>query len=325
MQLTDVYTLWKTNKIDMVVWLVTFACTILLNLDIGLAAAVGFSLFVYIIRSQLPRYYILGLVPDTALYLDIETYKEAKEIPGIKIFSTSATLYHINAQRFTEALEKKTGFDLEKLLTTKRKRDEALKRKEEKEIKKAKKLAKNQNQLNRRLFSGIFALKKSKIEEGGFPAELSGQNQVNLTDFKQAGISTIDLGTGQVNWAYQHDLGPGDNNLPPVTYHGDEDKESSSESRTHSIILDISKTSFVDINTVNVLKKIFSDFGELDVAIYLSGCQACVVKQLDTAGFFSEQIPKSRLFVTVHDAVLYILKTQTQKDVILDVPCYTQM
>uniref|UniRef100_A0A3Q3J825 SLC26A/SulP transporter domain-containing protein n=1 Tax=Monopterus albus TaxID=43700 RepID=A0A3Q3J825_MONAL len=36
-----------------VVWLVTFACTILLNLDIGLAAAVGFSLFVYIIRSQL--------------------------------------------------------------------------------------------------------------------------------------------------------------------------------------------------------------------------------------------------------------------------------
>lgn len=36
---------------------------------------------------------------------------------------------------------------------------------------------------------------------------------------------------------------------------------------------------------------------------YLS---ACVVKQLETAGFFSD-VPKSKLFVTVHDAVLHIL------------------
>lgn len=34
---------------------------------------------------------------------------------------------------------------------------------------------------------------------------------------------------------------------------------------------------------------------------------ACVVEQLETAGFFSDSIPKSRLFVTVHDAVLHIL------------------
>lgn len=34
---------------------------------------------------------------------------------------------------------------------------------------------------------------------------------------------------------------------------------------------------------------------------------ACVVEQLERADFFSESIPKSRLFVTVHDAVLHIL------------------
>lgn len=34
---------------------------------------------------------------------------------------------------------------------------------------------------------------------------------------------------------------------------------------------------------------------------------ACVVEQLETADFFSDNIPKSRLFVTVHDAVLHIL------------------
>lgn len=50
---------------------------------------------------------------------------------------------------------------------------------------------------------------------------------------------------------------------------------------------------------------------------------ACVVEQLETADFFSESIPKSRLFVTVHDAVLHILKKQGQTDFILvsSTPC----
>lgn len=39
---------------------------------------------------------------------------------------------------------------------------------------------------------------------------------------------------------------------------------------------------------------------------FLVICLACVVKQLETAGFFSD-VPKSKLFVTVHDAVLHVL------------------
>lgn len=44
---------------------------------------------------------------------------------------------------------------------------------------------------------------------------------------------------------------------------------------------------------------------------------ACVVEQLETAGFFSESIAKNRLFVTVHDAVLSILKRLGQTDFVL--------
>lgn len=44
---------------------------------------------------------------------------------------------------------------------------------------------------------------------------------------------------------------------------------------------------------------------------------ACVVEQLELADFFSASVPKSRLFVTVHDAVLYILKEREQKDFVL--------
>ncbi|KAG9332469.1 hypothetical protein JZ751_014567 [Albula glossodonta] len=55
---------------------------------------------------------------------------------------------------------------------------------------------------------------------------------------------------------------------------------------------------------------IFRDFGEIDVDVYLSGCQACVVEQLDCGGFFSHTITKSHLFATVHDAVLFCLSKQ---------------
>lgn len=47
---------------------------------------------------------------------------------------------------------------------------------------------------------------------------------------------------------------------------------------------------------------------------------ACVVEQLETAGFFTESIPKSRLFVTVHDAVLHILRKLGQTDFVLVSP-----
>lgn len=40
---------------------------------------------------------------------------------------------------------------------------------------------------------------------------------------------------------------------------------------------------------------------------------ACVLEQLETAAFFSESIPKSRVFVTVHDAVLHILKKKKEQ------------
>ncbi|TNN36349.1 Solute carrier family 26 member 6 [Liparis tanakae] len=69
-------------KVDsnQLVWLVTFFSTILLNLDLGLAVSVGFSMLTVIFRTQLPRYSILGHIPGTDLYLDTETYKEVRVV-----------------------------------------------------------------------------------------------------------------------------------------------------------------------------------------------------------------------------------------------------
>ncbi|XP_075957611.1 solute carrier family 26 member 6-like [Anarhichas minor] len=318
-QFTDVPLLWKTNKVDLMVWLVTFSSTILLNLDLGLAVSIGFSMLTVIFRTQLPRYSILGHVSGTDLYLDTETYKEAKEIPGIKIFRSSETIYYTNAEMYLEALKEKSGIEIGKLLTAKKKRDAKLKRQQKKD--------KSKNKAKKQLFHPF--LRQSKAE-----SQLSTVTERRVSIGQKADVvvssrtetSTNELDKGRVNWAYQHDTAASDADLDAGCHvDGSITQASPRASATHSVVLDVSTTSSVDTVAVKTLKNIFRDFGEIDLDVYLAGCQACVVEQLETAGFFSESLPKSRLFVSVHDAVLHILNTLRRTDLVLDMTCSTQM
>uniref|UniRef100_A0A7N6B817 STAS domain-containing protein n=1 Tax=Anabas testudineus TaxID=64144 RepID=A0A7N6B817_ANATE len=256
MQFVDLPMLWRTNKVDLLIWLVTFVAAVLLNLDLGLGVAVGFAIITVIFRTQLPHYSVLGHVPGTDLYLDIETYKE---IPGIKIFRSSTTIYYTNAEMYVDALQEKCGIDIRTMLTAKRKQEADLKRQQQKEEKRAKKEAKRQKKGLGHLPTGPFTLK-----------DLNEDDYERLRRESQGNISE----------------------------------------KIHTIILDISTISFVDTVTSNTLKNIFKEFGEVDFNIYLAGAQVCVVKQLETAGFFSDSLPKSKLFVTVHDAVLHVQMKQ---------------
>uniref|UniRef100_A0A8C5DEM7 Solute carrier family 26 member 6-like n=1 Tax=Gouania willdenowi TaxID=441366 RepID=A0A8C5DEM7_GOUWI len=97
-QFLDIPLLWRTNKIDMMVWVVTFILTVLLNPDLGLAAAIGFSMLTVIFRTQLPKYSALGRVPNTDIYRPLENFNQVRNVPGILIFRSSATLYFANAE-----------------------------------------------------------------------------------------------------------------------------------------------------------------------------------------------------------------------------------
>uniref|UniRef100_A0A8D2NK14 STAS domain-containing protein n=1 Tax=Zonotrichia albicollis TaxID=44394 RepID=A0A8D2NK14_ZONAL len=102
-QFKDLCTLWKSNKVDLLVWIVTFIATLLLNLDIGLAASVAFGLLTVIFRTQLPHYSILGRISDTDVYRDVVEYEMAQEVPGVKIFRSSSTIYFANVELYGAA------------------------------------------------------------------------------------------------------------------------------------------------------------------------------------------------------------------------------
>eukprot|EP00064_Thunnus_orientalis_P022032 superscaffoldBa00007090_g22211 len=75
-QFMDIPALWKSNRVDMVIWVVTFILTVLFNPDMGLAAAIGFSMLTVIFRTQLPKYSLLGQVPGTDIYRPEEDYSQ---------------------------------------------------------------------------------------------------------------------------------------------------------------------------------------------------------------------------------------------------------
>uniref|UniRef100_A0A8B9EM16 Solute carrier family 26 member 6 n=1 Tax=Anser cygnoides TaxID=8845 RepID=A0A8B9EM16_ANSCY len=131
-QFTDFRTLWKSNRVDLMIWIVTFVATLLLNLDIGLGASVAFALLTVIFRTQLPHYSLLGRVADTEVYKDVAEYQKAQEIPGVKIFRSSSTLYFANVEMYAEALKKKSGINVDRLIAKKKKVLRKLKKQQKK-------------------------------------------------------------------------------------------------------------------------------------------------------------------------------------------------
>ncbi|XP_024916142.1 solute carrier family 26 member 6, like 1 [Cynoglossus semilaevis] len=336
-QHADIAVLWKRNKIDLVVWLVTWVSTLLLNLDLGLVASVLFALLTVIFRTQMPTYSVLGNVPGTELYLDIETHREAKEIPGITIFRSSATVYFANAELYLEALKEKSGLDISKMIIYKRRQEAKQKRRE----RRAKRRAKRQARRERRAqsaagqLSGVPVLsveQDADWDDTGLSEDDADKTEV-WTERENGTVFVIptspQLLDSPCRWEYLKGGEPDSTSLSWLSdlQEGDTTTLASSSEDTlsrdlervslgslgkwtwdiHSIILDMSTANFIDTVATKTIKNIFQDFSEIDVDIYVAGCQASVVEQLERGDFFSETITKKHLFASVHDAVLYCL------------------
>uniref|UniRef100_A0A8C6PMU7 Solute carrier family 26 member 6, like 1 n=1 Tax=Nothobranchius furzeri TaxID=105023 RepID=A0A8C6PMU7_NOTFU len=292
-QYSDIVTLWKSSKIDLVVWLVTWVSSLLLNLDMGLAASIIFAVFTVIFRTQMPTYSVLGNVPGTELYVDIETHREVGKIPGVTIFRSSATMYFANAELYLDALKEKSGLDISKMIIYKKRQEAKMRRREKRAERRAK--------------------RQARREVGN---QLSGPSEC-LTDKEGHGLAERENGT-----VFVIPTTPRTPDDTTTLGSSNEDTVSRDLERVslgslgkwtwdiHSIILDLSPSNFIDTVAIKTLKNIFQDFSEIDVDIYVTGCQATVVEQLDHGDFFSETITKHHLFASVHDAVLFCLNNR---------------
>uniref|UniRef100_A0A8C3RIR0 Solute carrier family 26 member 6 n=1 Tax=Cyanoderma ruficeps TaxID=181631 RepID=A0A8C3RIR0_9PASS len=280
-QFSDLSTLWKSNQVDLLVWVVTFIATLLLNLDIGLAASVAFGLLTVIFRTQLPHYSILGRISNTDVYRDVAEYEMRRGeggsipgIPGVKIFRSSSTVYFANVELYAEALKKKSGIDVDRLI--------------EKKKKALKKLKKQQKKLEK---------EKAKKKKPSSNDARSPSLPQNAED--GPGLAVIELSVGESSVPPEptlHSLG-----LPQPNF--------------YAIILDFSSVSFVDTVSIKILKNIFRDFREIEVDVFIASCPVSVLAQLERGNFFSSAITKHSFFPSVHDAVVHISRERHQASV----------
>ncbi|KAJ3603079.1 hypothetical protein NHX12_030823 [Muraenolepis orangiensis] len=321
-QYSDIPQLWRSSKIDLAVWCVTWIATLLFNLDLGLAASIFFALLTVIFRTQLPTYSVLGQIPGTELYEDIETHREVREIPGITIFRSSATVYFANADLYLEALKEKSGLDISKMIIYKRREEAKQRRRERRAERRARRQAKREK---RQAPASEFY----SVEE----EEAAGRWEDPSTDEEAAhgrGNGTVFVipdtprnADDPCRWEYLKGGAPDGASIGSVSEL--QDGGSSSEDTlshdleeraslgslgkwtwdVHSIVLDLTTANFIDTVAIKTLRNIFQDFGEISVDVYMAGCQAKVVEQLELGDFFTESVTKRQLFVSVHDAVLY--------------------
>jgi len=101
--------LWKSNRTDFAMLLVTFLATLSLGIEQGIGVGVVLSLMVVIYRSTRPHYAILGNIPGTPYYRNTDRFDQLKEREDTLIFRFDADLYFANTSFFKEKLMEKTA------------------------------------------------------------------------------------------------------------------------------------------------------------------------------------------------------------------------
>ncbi|CAK6959984.1 chloride anion exchanger-like [Scomber scombrus] len=76
----------------------------------------------------------------------------------------------------------------------------------------------------------------------------------------------------------------------------------------HSLILDFSAVSFLDISAMKGLKMTLKEFVRVDVDVYIVSCDAYILEKLHSCMFFDDEILTSMFFPTLHDAMLHVLE-----------------
>ncbi|XP_055046644.2 chloride anion exchanger [Misgurnus anguillicaudatus] len=267
MQVVEVPYLWKKDRPDCIVWVGTCVASILLGLDLGLAVGLGVELLTVVFRAQFPRCCVLANIAGTDIYRDRKDYINIYEPEGVKIFRIPSPIFFANIDFLRDKLNETVGFNPLRVL-----------RKRNKAVKKIKKLLKKGELI---LTSKGLQATCSIISYEESEYESNAEELDQPTDYSGLPI--------QVNWNSEL---PANIRVPQVNI--------------HSLVLDFSTVSFLDICALKGLKTALKEFIRIDVEVYIVGCDPYIIENLRKCHFFDDEIKTSIFFLTIHDAMLWI-------------------
>jgi len=96
--------LWYTYRKDFFMMLITFLATLILGIEEGVLTGVILSLLLVIYRASRPHVAVLGKLPDSDHFRNVERFPEAKQYKGVIILRFDAPLYFLNIESFKDLI-----------------------------------------------------------------------------------------------------------------------------------------------------------------------------------------------------------------------------
>nr|XP_044614306.1 solute carrier family 26 member 9 isoform X1 [Equus asinus] len=288
-QLADPYYLWRRSKLDCCIWVVSFLSSFFLSLPYGVAVGVAFSVLVVVFQTQFRNGYALAQVLDSDIYVNPKTYNRVQEIKGVRIVTYCSPLYFANSEIFRQKVIAKTGVDPQKVLLAKQK---YLKRQEKRRM---------PTQQRKSLFMKTKTVSLQELQQDFENASPTDPNN-NQTPADGASVSYITFSPDSSPAAHceppasaEIPIEPSDMlaSVPPfVTF--------------HTLILDMSGVSFVDLMGIKALAKLSSTYGKIGVQVFLANIHAQVYNDISHGGVFEDGcLQRNHVFPSIHDAVLF--------------------
>lgn len=96
--------IWKIDKFDFVACMGAFFGVVFASVEIGLLIAVTISFAKILLQVTRPRTAILGRIPRTNVYRNIQQYPEANKVPGLLIVRIDSAIYFSNSNYIRERI-----------------------------------------------------------------------------------------------------------------------------------------------------------------------------------------------------------------------------
>ncbi|KAL7162423.1 hypothetical protein ACSBR2_042834 [Camellia fascicularis] len=98
------FRLWKVDKLDFLACLSSFLGVLLISVPLGLAIAVGVSVFKILLHVTRPNTMVLGNIPGTQIYQNLIRYREALRIPSFLILAVESPFFFANSTYLQERI-----------------------------------------------------------------------------------------------------------------------------------------------------------------------------------------------------------------------------
>jgi len=104
-ELEDLAFMWKMKAWrDLAVMTLTFVITLFISVDLGILAGLGVSILLLIKNTTTAHLSLMGVIPGTTKYKELDKYPEAKRLENILIVSVNDALFFSNIQKVKDMI-----------------------------------------------------------------------------------------------------------------------------------------------------------------------------------------------------------------------------